>query len=270
MSDNSLELLFPVGVDIVDLPSEGKFYPKDHPLCDQKVVELLHMRGADEDILTNRDYIKRNLVVDKLLKNLLKDSKMKLDKNFNNLLIADEFMMLLKARITAYTWEYPTTVKCPSCGKNSLFTFDLRQWKVLQPDLESMEDVVYNEDDNTFTVTLPILDIKFVVKPLTVDIQKKIATKALNKQNKILSTKDKLEDSIVSINDNPSQEMKVEFFKNAPPLYIKWLENTIDDLNVRISLEQQFECEHCDYTEMTSPPFTSDFLLNPKVKKEKQ
>lgn len=266
---NNLELSFPVGIDVVDLPSKGKFYPKDHPLCDQSSLELYHMRGAEEDIITNRDFIKRNVVVDKLLKNLIKDPNLKTDKNFNNMLIADQFMLLLKARITAYTHEYPTTVTCPACKKTSIFNFDLLEYKIKHPNLKEMEDVEYDEDRNIFTVRIGDGSIKVELRPTTVELQKKITNKILNRQNKILSSKDRLEDLIVSINDNTSQDMKNLFFKEAPSFCIKWLENTVDDINIQIDLSQNFECKHCDYSDVLSPPFTSDFLLNPRLRKVK-
>ena len=45
------EFQFPT--EFVDLPSEGKIYPKDHPLSSGK-VEMKYMTAKEEDILTNQ------------------------------------------------------------------------------------------------------------------------------------------------------------------------------------------------------------------------
>ena len=49
--------------EIIDLPSEGKLYPKDSPLADGK-VELKYMTAREEDILTSANLIKKCLVID--------------------------------------------------------------------------------------------------------------------------------------------------------------------------------------------------------------
>ena len=50
MSDNK----FPS--EVIDLPSEGKLYPKDSPLSEGK-VEIKYMTAKEEDILTSQNLI---------------------------------------------------------------------------------------------------------------------------------------------------------------------------------------------------------------------
>ena len=57
--------------EVIDLPSEGKLYPKDHPCSDGK-IEIKYMTAREEDILTSQNLIKRGIVVDKLLSSLVK------------------------------------------------------------------------------------------------------------------------------------------------------------------------------------------------------
>ena len=52
--------------EVVDLPSEGKIYPKDHPLSSGK-IELKYMTAKEEDILTSDNLIKKGVVITKLL-----------------------------------------------------------------------------------------------------------------------------------------------------------------------------------------------------------
>ena len=56
--------------ELVDLPSEGWFYPKDHPLASGQ-IEMRYMSARDEDILTSANLIKKGVVLDKLLKGLI-------------------------------------------------------------------------------------------------------------------------------------------------------------------------------------------------------
>ena len=39
--------------EVVDLPSEGKFYPQGHPLHNKTAIEIRYMTAKDEDILTS-------------------------------------------------------------------------------------------------------------------------------------------------------------------------------------------------------------------------
>ena len=43
--------------EIIDLPSEGKCYPKDSPLSSGK-LEIKYMTAKEEDILTSTNLIK--------------------------------------------------------------------------------------------------------------------------------------------------------------------------------------------------------------------
>ena len=48
--------------EIIDLPSEGKLYPKDSPLASGK-IELKYMTAREEDILTSQHLIKNGIVI---------------------------------------------------------------------------------------------------------------------------------------------------------------------------------------------------------------
>lgn len=56
---NQSNLSFPNPTEFVDLPSEGKLYPKNHLLCGQKTLEMKFMTTKEEDILTNQSYLKK-------------------------------------------------------------------------------------------------------------------------------------------------------------------------------------------------------------------
>jgi hypothetical protein len=62
-----MEQKFKLPTEVVELPSKGKLYPADSPLASGK-VEMKYMTAKEEDILTNANYIRQGVVIDKLLK----------------------------------------------------------------------------------------------------------------------------------------------------------------------------------------------------------
>jgi hypothetical protein len=66
LAEYSAKKISSVPTEIVDLPSEGRFYPKDHPLRNGK-IEMRYMTAYDEDILTNASYIRNKVAIDRLL-----------------------------------------------------------------------------------------------------------------------------------------------------------------------------------------------------------
>ena len=65
---NEIKSKFPT--EIIDLPSEGYFYPPENPLSSGK-IELKYMTAKDEDILTNRSFIKKGIVIDKFIESII-------------------------------------------------------------------------------------------------------------------------------------------------------------------------------------------------------
>ena len=64
--------------EIIDLPSEGKLYPKEHP-CSSGKIEIKYMTAKEEDILTSQNLIKKGVVIDRLLDSLILTSGVKSD-----------------------------------------------------------------------------------------------------------------------------------------------------------------------------------------------
>lgn len=262
-------VLFPSERSLIDLPSGGKFYPLGHPLCGQSHIEFFHMRAAEEDILTNRDYLKRDIAVEKLVHSVLVNDELKKDVNFSEILIADFSAIILNLRILAYTNDYEVSVSCPKCKETSKYIFDLNEYKYSKYDFSNDEDVLYNEQENLFHIKIPNTKILVKIYPNTIGIQRKIKNKLLNKKNKELTNKDMYEDLIHSINDSKDLKLIDLFFKQIPAFYLKWLITVIDDINPKLSLSQNFECKHCGYEEEIEPPFTTSFLFVQKINRKK-
>ena len=97
--------------EVVDLPSQGHFYDKNNPLS-SGTVNLKVMTAKEEDILTNQNYIKKGIVLDKLIESLIVDK----DVSIDNLLLGDKNAIFVATRRFAYGDSYgPLQIKCPSC-----------------------------------------------------------------------------------------------------------------------------------------------------------
>ncbi len=84
----------------IELPSQGYLYPETSPLSSGK-IEMKYMTTREEDILTNQNYIKQGIVLDKLLQSMIVTPI-----NYDELLAGDKDGIMLAARILGYGAEY--------------------------------------------------------------------------------------------------------------------------------------------------------------------
>ena len=104
----------------IDLPSEGKLYPKDHPCSDGK-IEIKYMTAKEEDILTSQNLIKKGVVVDRLLDSLILTPGVKTE----DLILGDKNAIMVAARILAYGPEYTCELTDPETDEKVEHTFNL-------------------------------------------------------------------------------------------------------------------------------------------------
>ena len=150
------ELKFPT--EMVDLPSKGLFYPESHPLASGK-VEMKYMTAKEEDILTNKSYIEKGTVIDKLLQSLLITQF-----DYNDLLLVDKNAIMIAARVLGYGKDYEFMYKGEQC------TVDL---STLEPNL--VDEKIWKKGKNEFSYTLPTTGHILTFKLLTHGDEKKIS-----------------------------------------------------------------------------------------------
>ena len=134
----------------IDLPSKGKVYPKENPLSSGK-VEMKYMTAKQEDILTNQSYIQKGIVLDKLLKSLIINSKI----NIDDLVVGDKNALLVGCRILGYGKDYEVTIG------NSNYTIDLSTLENKEFDESSISQGI-----NEFSFTLPTSGTEITYKLL--------------------------------------------------------------------------------------------------------
>jgi len=185
--------------EVVELPSKGLLYPKDNPLSSGK-IEMKYMTAKEEDILTNQNYIKQGIVLDKLMQSLIV-SKI----NYDDLVVGDKNAIMVASRILGY-------------GKDYTFEYGGQEVTV---DLSEIEPKWINEEHlvepntNEFKYILPHTETPITFKVLNNKDEKMIEAevkglKKINKQSSAeLSTR--LKHMIISVNGDDSKKAVREF-----------------------------------------------------------
>ncbi len=142
--------------ELIDLPSNGWFYPPNSPLASGQ-VEMKYLTAREEDILTSTNLIQKGVVLDKLLESLIVTEGV----SHRDLLIGDKNGLLIAARIMGYGKEYPVSVVCPACGIRQNTVIDLQTLDVRGvPEPE-------NKGKNEFKFKLPYSKKELTFKLLT-------------------------------------------------------------------------------------------------------
>ena len=226
MSDNK----FPS--EIIDLPSEGRLYPKEHP-CSNGKIEIKYMTAKEEDILTSQNLISKGVVIDRLLDSLILTEGVKID----DLLLGDKNAIMVAARILAYGPEYTCEVTNPKNGQKSQETFNLAEcpFKKLPKDIK----------ENSFEVTLPISKKKIKFSLLS-GKEEKLIEKDLNASKKVgigvvpeLTTR--LRYLIKAVDDDNSQSVINETAQNMLARDSKFLREELTKVSPDIELSQEIE-----------------------------
>jgi hypothetical protein len=152
-----MEQKFKFPTETVELPSNGTLYPPDSPLSSGK-VEMKYMTAKEEDILTNQNYIKQGIVIDKLLQSMLVTQF-----NYNDLLIGDKDALMLASRILGYGNDYDFNYYSDSSPIPEKITVDLT--KIKEKPLVSTN--IITPGKNEFHFEFPNTKNKITFKLLT-------------------------------------------------------------------------------------------------------
>ena len=197
MEDNKSK--FPT--EMVDLPSKGLVYPQDSALASGK-IEMKYMTAKEEDILTNQNYLKQGIVLEKLLKSLIVTPGV----DYDDLILGDKNAVLVAARILGYGKDY--TFKY----KNEEVTVDLTECP-----LRYIPDTT-TPGKNLFTFKLPTSGIELTYKILTNKDEKLIQAEldGLKKINKDASPEfsTRLKFVILAVNGDDSKSTIRDFVDN--------------------------------------------------------
>ncbi len=248
---NPMDFVTPT--QFVQIPSKGR-YPEGHPLCGEDSIEIKYMTAKDEDVLTNRSLLKKGLAIDRLIQNLIKDPTV----NARSLYIGDRNAIIINARASAYGADYKTSVQCPACGETSKFKFDLADHEEYNGD-EYPEEVVDNED-GTFSITLPVSTIVARIRPLTGqdEIEMLSEGKAKDITNDLITKQ--MKRFVIDFNGYNELSTINHVIDNMTAGDAKVLRAAFRAISPDIKMEQTFVCKNCEHEEVMTVPFGTDFF----------
>ena len=218
--------------EIIDLPSGGRLYPKEHP-CSNGKIEIKYMTAKEEDILTSQNLIKKGVVIDTLIDSLIITENVKGD----DLILGDKNAVMVAARILAYGPEYVCDVTNPNTDEIITHTFNLAEC----PFKNLPEDIT----ENKFETILPISKKKITFKLLTgrdeTAIQKEL--KASKKVGSDISPEltTRLRHSITSVDGDNSQSVINDLAQNMLARDSMHLRKEMKNVTPDIQLSQEIE-----------------------------
>ena len=184
--------------EVIDLPSKGLVYPKEHPLSSGQ-VEIKYMTAKEEDILTSPNLIEKGIVLDKLLESIIVTEGVKLD----DFIIGDKNTLLVSARILGYGKDYPVNYN------DEEINIDLTTLKEIWIDKKNLVEPNKNE----FKFTTPISKSQIVFSILDGHMEKQLddLNKAYEKagQSRELTNRYKL---IIKSVDGKSERKDIDDF----------------------------------------------------------
>jgi len=250
--------------EMVDLPSEGKYYLEGHPLCNQGAIEVKEMTAKEEDILTSKSLIQKGVVFDKLLQNIIVDSTI----SPQNLLVGDKNAVLIAARISGYGEEYETKVNCPNCFSSQAVSFNLLNAQVKGPPdstevSEKINSSLSESKKGTFMVRLPKSQLDVELKLITGADEKRIAAnRQMRKKRKMAENllTEHLKACVVSVSGIEDRQEVDKFIDNMPAQDSRFVRKAMTEITPNIDLTQEFVCEECDHEQDLEVPISTDFF----------
>ena len=241
---------FVVPTEFVDLPSQGRFYPENHPLHGKDSIEIKQMTAKEEDILTSRTLLKKGVALERLIQSLI------VDKNINpsTLLVGDRNAIIIAARVSGYGSEYKTSVTCPDCETKQDYEFNLFDSNQITGDIR--EDLGVTDNANgTITCILPKTNVTIVAKLLTGREEKMLTT---TKSDNLISKQ--IESIVLSVNGDTSPKAIKYLASNLPSFDSRHLRLVLKHATPNVDLTQEFSCTECGYTQEMEVPLTADFF----------
>jgi len=256
-TDSGSGFSFVVPTDMIDLPSKGKFYPPTHPLHNVDTIELKQMTAKEEDLLTSKTLLKKGVVLDRLLQSLIVDKRIKPE----HLFVGDRNAIVIAIRIAGYGNEYTTSITCPACNLKQKKTFDLFDYKTHHG--EQSSEIVTNNNDGTFTTTLPKTGLDVTFRLLT-GVDEKTLTSGM-KQDRQRNVHEQnitrqLRSMLVSVAGNNTSQALNYLIENIPSLDSRHLRLAYKTAAPNVELKDTFICASCDHEQEMEVPLTADFF----------
>lgn len=254
--ENLFGLSFVTPTEMVNLPTEGKFYPIENPLCNVAQVEIKHMTAKEEDMLSGAGATVPDKLFDQLIDSLLIDKTIKAEMFCEE----DKTAILIQARITGYGREYSVMDFCVNCSKMVKINFDLKKQKIIKNEKSHID---YDPEKNQFYVTLPKSEIPLTLKNFS-DADRKALERERQKKKELNIdfnyTVSYLKTIITAIADNYDSNLIDKLIEVMPAADAKFLNNVFQDCRPKISTMQQVTCTECNSVSRKEVPVSWAFF----------
>jgi hypothetical protein len=138
---------YSVPTDFVDLPSQGRFYPENHPWFNKDRIEVRFMTTKEEDIITSPALAQKGLTFDKLIESISVDRV-----SAKTILPGDKSAILINCRKNAYGDEYEFDSFCQVC--ESPYTETIKLSELNNKEINYLDYSI--TPNKTFIVTAPV------------------------------------------------------------------------------------------------------------------
>jgi hypothetical protein len=248
-----MEQKFKYPTEQIDLPSKGLLYPESSPLS-KGFVEMKYMTAKEEDILSNANFIRQGIVIDKLLQSMIITPI-----DYNELLNGDKNAILVAARILGYGKDYEFIYPNPSTGIEEKATIDLSLI-----DTKPLDESLYTKGKNEFDFVLPFSKVKVTFKLLTHGDENRIdkeieGLKKVNPQS-IASVTTRLKHLILAVNGDRDVATVREFVDNILARDVKALREYINTVTPDIDLKVTVTTASGNVVEGVDLPISSNFF----------
>lgn len=260
---NTGELKFVSPTEVVELPSNGKFYGDNHPFSDG-TAEIRQVTTAEEDILNNKTLIKKNLMINRFVSSILVDQV-----PVNDILAGDKDAIVLNARITAYGSEMPVKSRCMFCEAHLDLDYhlgeDVKYNNKSNMTTEEQEATRYDYDAGIIYITVPKWGYEVGMKVSSgkeqIMLQKQ---RDRSKKNAAFVKRGAITDMysilIKSVEGKTDDKTISEFIRKLPASDSRFLRNTYRKAAPGIKIEKHFECPECGMPDSREVGFNAEFF----------
>ena len=248
-----MEQKFKYPTEQIDLPSKDLLYPESSPLS-KGFVEMKYMTAKEEDILSNANFIRQGIVIDKLLQSMIITPI-----DYNELLNGDKNAILVAARILGYGKDYEFIYPNPNTGIEEKATIDLSLI-----DTKPLDESLYTKGKNEFDFVLPFSKVKVTFKLLTHGDENRIdkeieGLKKVNPQS-IASVTTRLKHLILAVNGDRDVATVREFVDNILARDVKALREYINTVTPDLDLKVTVTTASGNVVEGVDLPISSNFF----------
>lgn len=242
--------------EFVKLPSGGLAYPPDSPLRKGE-VELYYVLAPHEEIMNDVNLIQRNLMYDRLLKELIVDKTI----DVSSLITSDKIALVVAARKNAYGPTYAGVVQCEVCGTHNEVEINIDTDTVTTNGLEGdlPEGVILTP--NGFQTKLPKLGVDVRVKFIRGKEEKVINEFRLRHNLTEVKITDQYKVLVESVAGYSEPDIISKFVMGMPASDSKHIRDIYRKVHPNFRIEKLFVCSSCKTEQRRDAAFSGDFFL---------